>query len=359
MSSQATSRAKFAYVGCFTTEKRKARGKGVAVFRIDSASGKWTFIHACDAIPNPGFIALDRTQRFLYSAHGDSHETASYARDPETGKLTFLSKQDTAGDNSSTVAVDASNRYVLLSTGPGVALFPRNADGSLAARCELLLPHGDPGPWKRHQEHAHPHQAIFDPGGRFVVAPDKGVDRVHVLRYDAERGKLSENDPPCVKAREGAGPRHISFHPGKRYAYLVNELSSTITSYHWDGERGTLTPFQIVPTIPDTYTGPNTGAEIEVAPSGKFLYVSNRGHDSVGAFVIDEATGRIAPLAWEATQGKKPRFFCLAPGGRHLYAANEDGHTIVEFQVDTENGKLTPTGQVIETGSPSCIVFAQ
>jgi 6-phosphogluconolactonase (cycloisomerase 2 family) len=239
-----------------------------------------------------------------------------------------------------------------------VALFPRNGDGSLGARCDLLLPHGEPGPWKRHQEHAHPHQAIFDPSGRFVVAPDKGVDRVHVFRCDVERGKLTENDPPCVKARAGAGPRHIGFHPGTRYAYLVNELSSTITAYRWDAEGGTLTPFQIVPTIPDTYTGPNTGAEIEVAPSGKFLYVSNRGHDSIGAFAIDETTGRMAPLAWESTQGRKPRFFCLAPGGRRLYAANEDGHTIVEFDVDVDSGKLSPTGQVIETGSPACIVFA-
>lgn len=359
MSSQAMTRSKFAYVGCFTSEKRKARGKGVAVFRIDGTSGKWTHVHACDAIHNPGFIALDRTQRFLYSAHGDSHETASYSRDPETGKLEFMNKQDTAGDNSSTVAVDPGNRYVLLSTGPGVALFPRNPDGSLGARCDLLLPHGEPGPWKRHQEHAHPHQAIFDPSGRFVVAPDKGVDRVHVIRYDAERGKLTENDPSHVKARAAAGPRHISFHPNGRHAYLVNELSSSITAYRWDSEKGTLTPFQIVPTIPDTYTGPNTGAEIEVAPSGKFLYVSNRGHDSIGAYAIDGETGRIAPLGWESTQGKKPRFFCLEPGGRHLYAANEDGHTIVEFDVNLETGKLSATGQVIETGSPTCIVFAQ
>ncbi len=359
MNSPRAPRARFAYVGCFTSEKRKARGKGVAVFRIDADTGTWTHVQACDAIANPGYIALDRTQRFLYSAHGDSSETASYARDPETGRLTFLNKQDTAGDNSSTVAVDASNRYVLLSTGPGVALFPRNADGSLAPRSALVLPHGEPGPWKRHQEHAHPHQALFDPGGRFVLAPDKGVDCVHLLRFDGNAGTLVENDPHCVHARSGAGPRHLSFHPAKPYAYLVNELSSTITAYRWDGERGTLSPFQIVPTIPDTYTGPNTGAEIEVAPSGKFLYVSNRGHDSVGTFAVDTETGKIAPLSWESTQGKKPRFFCLGPGGTHLFAANEDGHTITEFAVDTNSGKLTPTGQVIETGSPTCIVFAQ
>ncbi|MGZ8229459.1 MAG: lactonase family protein [Burkholderiales bacterium] len=352
-------RPTFAYVGCFTTEKRKARGKGVAAFHIDPASGKWRQVDACDALPNPGFIALDRTQRFLYSAHGDSSETVAYARDPQTGKLTFLNKQDTAGNNSSTVVVDAANRYVVVSTGPGVAVFPRNADGSLAPRSDLALPHGEPGPWKRHQEHAHPHQAIFDPSGRFVVAPDKGVDCVHVFRFDAERGTLTPNDPECIKARAGAGPRHLSFHPTKPYAYLVNELASTVTAHRWDSDRGVFTPFQIVPTIPDTYTGPNTGAEIEVAPSGRFLYVSNRGHDSIGACSIDETTGMIAALAWESTRGRKPRFLCLEPGGRRLYAANEDGHTIVEFNVDLETGTLVATGQVIETGSPACIVFAQ
>jgi 6-phosphogluconolactonase (cycloisomerase 2 family) len=350
--------SKFAYVGCFTTEQRKARGKGIAVFRIDPATGLWTQVEAYDAIPNPHYLALDHTQQFLYSAHGDSSEVGAYARDKNTGKLTLLNKQQTGGDNSSTVMADPSNRYIVLANGPGVAVFPIAKDGSLEPRTDLVIPEGDPGPYRREQHGPHPHQATFDSSGRFVVVPDKGLDRVHVFRLDAVHGKLVPTQPPSIKARYGAAPRHISFHPTKPYAYLVNELDSTVTSYHWDSDRGSLRPFQRVPTTPATYTGDNTGAEIVVAPSGKFVYASNRGHDSIVVFSIDEASGMLEPVGWESVQGKKPRFFCLDPSGSQLYAANEDSHTIVVFRIDRDTGKLTPTGQIIETGSPSCIVFA-
>ncbi|MGZ9038949.1 MAG: lactonase family protein, partial [Burkholderiales bacterium] len=151
-------RPTFAYVGCFTTEKRKARGKGVAAFHIDPASGKWRQVDACDALPNPGFIALDRTQRFLYSAHGDSAEIGSYAVDAQTGRLTFLNKQPTGGDNSSTVMCDPESRHLVLANGPGVAVFPINADGSLAPRTDLIIPEGEPGPFSKEQHGPHPHQ---------------------------------------------------------------------------------------------------------------------------------------------------------------------------------------------------------
>jgi 6-phosphogluconolactonase len=347
---------KFAYVGCFTTEERRARGKGIAVFRIEQ--GEWTQVDACEAIQNPHYLALDRTQNYLYSAHGDSSEIGAYARDAVSGKLTLLNKQPTGGDNSSTVTADPSNRYVVLANGPGVAVFPINTDGSLAPRTELVVPEGEPGPYRREQHGPHPHQAIFEPSGRFVVAPDKGLDKVHLFRFDPTGGRLVRHDKPFVKARYGAGPRHIAFHGTSPYAYLVNELDSTITSYHWSVDRGELVPFQRTSTLPATYTGDSTGAEIAVAPSGTFLYVSNRGHDSIGVFSIDATSGMLAPVAWEPVQGRRPRFFCLDPSGAQLYAANEDSHTIVVFDIDSVTGQLTPTGTIVETGSPSCIVFA-
>jgi 6-phosphogluconolactonase len=347
---------RFAYVGCFTTQKRKARGQGIAVFRIDSDSGAWSQVQACDAIANPHFIALDRTQRFLYSAHGDSSEIGAYVRDAQTGRLTLLNKQSTGGDNSSTVVTDRSNRFVVLANGPGVAVFPINADGSLAPYSDLVIPEGEPGPFRHEQHGPHPHQAVFDPTGRYVIVPDKGLDKIHVFRFDADRGKLIACSPPFLKARYAAVPRHISFHPRKRYAYLVNELDSTVNACHWDCERGVLEPFQRIPTTPDTYTGNNTGAEIAVAPSGRFVYASNRGHDSIVSYAVDEASGRLSAIGWASVQGRKPRFFCLDPCGNRLYAANEDSHTIVVFDMDS--GRLTPTGQVIETGSPTCVVFA-
>ena len=355
---KSAARPKFAYVGCFTTAKRKARGKGIALFSIDPATGAWTFVEACDAIPNPSYICLDRTQRFMYSAHGDSSEIGAYARDPQTGKLKFLNKQNTDGDNSSTVEVHSGNRHVLLSTGPGVAVFPINADGSLAPYTDLVIPEGEPGPFRDEQHGPHPHQATFDPTGQFAVVPDKGLDKILVFRFDGKRCKLVPCDPPFVKARYGAIPRHIAFHPTRPYAYVVNEQDSTVNAYHWDNGRGALTPFQRVPTTPTTYVGDNMAAEIAILPSGKFLYASNRGHESIVIYSVDSATGMIEPIGWESVRGKKPRFFCLEPDASHLYAANEDSHTIVVFRINQRTGKLTPTGQVVETGSPTCIAFA-
>ena len=353
----AAARPRFAYVGCFTTEKRKARGHGIAVYRIHPETGAWSFVHACDAIPNPHYICLDRTQRFLYSAHGDSSETGAYAIDESTGALKALNKQSTDGDNSSTVVVDPSNRYVVVSTGPGVAVFPVRPDGSLAPYSDLVLPEGEPGPFGDHQHGSHPHQATFDSSGRFVVVPDKGLDKIHVFRFDEARGKLVPCDPPFVKARYGAIPRHITFHALRPYAYVVNEMDSTVNAYHWDAARGELTPFQRIPTTPTTYVGDNTAAEIAITPSGQFVYASNRGHDSIAIFRVDDATGMLEAIGWEPVQGRKPRFFGADPDWTHLYAANENSHTIVVFRIDHESGKLTPTGQLIETGSPTCIAF--
>ena len=354
MASKKSSQPKFAYVGCFTTAKRKARGKGIAQFRIDP-NGKWTFVEVCDVIPNPSYIALDRSQRFLYSAHGDSDEICSYARDAENGRLRFLNKQKTEGDNSSTVEVHSSGRWVLLSTGPGVALFPVKGDGSLGPHSDLVIPDGEPGPLRGEQEGPHPHQAIFDLTGKFVLVPDKGLDRIQVFRFDAERGKLASCD--ILDARYASVPRHIAFHPAKPYAYLVAENDSTVFAMHWDTRAGKLKPFQRVPTVPEDFVDDNMAAEIAILPSGKFLYASNRGHESIVTYAVN-SDGTIEAIGWEPVQGKKPRFFCLSPDASKLYAANEDSDTIVEFRVNPKTGKLKPTGQIIQTGSPTCIVFA-
>jgi 6-phosphogluconolactonase (cycloisomerase 2 family) len=349
-------RPKFAYVGCFSSEQRKARGKGIAQFEIGPASGKWTLVETCQTIPNPSYIWLHPSGRSLYSAHGDSDEVCSYARDPRTGRLTVLNRQKTEGDNSSTVEVDKSGRWLLLSTGPGVALFPIAADGSLGPYSDLVIPDGEPGPLRGEQEGPHPHQATFDLTGKFVVVPDKGLDRLQVFRFDAERGKLASCD--ILPARYGAVPRHITFHPSRPYAYLVAENDSTVFALRWDTAAGKLKPFQRVTTLPEDFVDHNMAAEIAILPSGKFLYASNRGHESIVIYSVDEASGRLETVGWEPVRGKKPRFFALDPSGEHLYAANEDSHTIVEFRVDQRTGKLTHTGQVVETGSPTCIAFA-
>jgi 6-phosphogluconolactonase len=349
-----------AYVGCFTTERRKARGKGISVYRIDPGGGAWTLLQTLATVANPQFIAFDRQKRFLYSIHGDGSEVCSYAIDKASGQIKFLNKQPTNGNNSTHLTPDPSNRYIVIGNGPGVAVYPINEDGSLKPFSDMVPATGDVGP-HRNQSGAgpHPHYVSFDPSGRFLVAPDRGTDRVLIYRLDASTGKLTANDPAFASTHRGAGPRHLAFHPAKPWAYVCDELDSTVTAYGWNSERGELKPIQVIPTLPETYIGNNSPAEIEVVPSGNFLYVSNRRHDSIVTFSIDPATGKLAPVAWEPTQGHEPRFFTLDPTGSLLYAANLESHTIVAFRVDQTTGKLAPTGQVVETGSPSCIIFTR
>jgi 6-phosphogluconolactonase len=349
----------FAYVGCFSSPRRKAEGKGISVYRIDR-DGSWTLLQTLETVPNPQFIAYDRERRFLYSVHGDGTEVGAYAIDKPSGRLTFLNKQPTNGNNSTHLTPDPSNRYIIIGNGPGVAVFPINPDGSLAPFTDMVPARGEVGPHRNQREAGpHPHYVSFDPSGRFLLAPDRGLDLVHIYRLDGSTGKLMENDPAFARTRSGAGPRHLAFHPTRPWAYVCDELDSTVTAYAWNSERGELTAFQVIPTLPVAYMGDNSPAEIEVARSGNFVYVSNRGHDSIVTFSVDPATGMLAPVAWEPTQGRTPRFFTLDPTGGLLYAANLESHTIVAFRVYQQTGKLTPTGQVVQTGSPSCIIFAR
>ena len=347
-----------AYIGCFTSTERRGHGKGISVYAIDQATGEWKLTQVLATIPNPQFLALDCEQRFLYSAHGDGTEIGAYAINRKTGELTFLNKQPTGGRNSPCLLPDPTNRCMVLANGPGVAIFPINGDGSLAPFSDTVVPPGPPGPYRREQAGPHPHQVLFDPSGRYLLAPDKGVDKIHVYRLDAATGKLTAHDPPCVNTRYGAGPRHLAFHPSRPFAYAINELDSTVTAYYWDGERGELKPLQVITTLPTTYTGNNTGAEIALAPNGNFVYASNRGHDSIAIFALDQQSGMLDTAGWEWTQGKKPRFFAIEAHAGVLYAANQDSDSIIAFAIDPENGKLTPTGNNIATGTPSCIVFA-
>jgi len=349
----------YAYIGCFTTARRKARGKGISVYQVDESTGAWSLVEVFHTIANPGYVALDSGARFLYASHGDGDTVSAYAIDAQTRKLKFLNQQPSHGDNGPHLMVAPGDRHVVVANGPGIAVLPIHTDGSLAPASDAVVPPGEEGPYKREQGlGAHPHQVLFDPAQRFLLSPDKGVDATHVYRLDAASGKLVPHDPPFVKSRYGAGPRHLAFHPSRPLAYLINELDSTVTTYQWDGARGTLTPVHIIPTTPATFVGDNTGAEIAVAPSGGFVYVSNRGHNSIATFEVHAADGTLAPVGWEPTQGKKPRFFTLDPAGEKLYVANENSDTIVAFRLEAVSGKPVPTGLVIHTGSPSCIAFA-
>ena len=320
--------AMFAYVGAFTTPERKGHGDGINVYRMDPASGTWTHVQVVPLV-NPSFLAVDRDQRFLYSVHADLDEVSAYAIDKASGQLTPLNRQSCGGKNPVHLAVDPGNRFIVTANyGAGsVGVVPIEQDGTLGARTDLATLPGEPGPNRKEQASSHPHECPFDHAGRFILVPDKGLDRVFVFLFDGAHGKLMPNDPPFVATREGAGPRHIAFHPTLPHAYVIDELDSTVTTYRYDPQRGSLQPVQVVPTIPPSFTGNNTGAEVAVAPSGRFVYGSNRGHDSIAIFAVDHAQGSLTPVGWEPTQGKTPRFFGLDPAANFLYAANQDSDT--------------------------------
>ena len=350
----------FAYVGCRTTRERGARGEGIQVYKMNPISGAWDPVQLVRGTANPSFLAFDRTERFLYAVHGDLSEISAFRVDPQSGKLAKIGRQDTGGRNPVHLTADPTNRFMIVAnyaTGT-LAVLPRREDGSLGPVQQLLALPGEPGPNKVDQTASHPHQVAYDPHGRFLVVPDKGLDRVFTFSFDPAQGVLAAADPGFVTVPPGAGPRHVAFHPTAPYAFVANELGSAVEAYRYDAQTGALTPHQIVPSIPDTYIGANTAAEIAIAPSGRFVFVSNRGHDSIGCFAVDAATGRLTPSGWTPSGGKGPRFFAIDPAGALLHAANENGDTIVAFRVDADTGALTPTGQVVRTGSPVCIIFS-
>lgn len=350
----------FAYVGCYTTEKRKGHGKGITVYRMDPASGAWTQSQLVEELVNPSFLAFDQHKRFLYSVHGDMTYATAFTIDASTGHLTRLNQQAVGGENPVHLAVDPSNRFLVTSnySSGSVAVLPINADGSLAPLSDVVELKGTPGPHPTQQTSAHPHQNPFDPSGHFLLVPDKGLDQVFVFRLDTAKGKLQPAALPSVATRAGAGPRHVDFHPRLPYAYVINELDSTLGTYHYDTEHGKLEPLQVISTLPSDFTDNNTTAEVAVAPSGQFVYGSNRGHNSIVIYSIDQTSGLPTLVGWEPTQGKTPRYFGLDPSGTLLYAGNQDSDTVVTYRVEQATGKLAPTGQVVQTGSPVTIVFS-
>lgn len=348
----------YAYVGSRTTRERNARGEGITVFRVDPVDGGLEPTQVVGDLVNPSYLALNRDGTRLYTVHGDRSDVSAFAIDPATGHLTWLNTRDTRGRNPVHLALDPSGRHLVVTNhlGASVVVLPINADGSLAPLTQMVSFSGEVGPHRVEQQQAKPHFNPFDPSGRFVIVPDKGLDKVFSFRFDA--GVLTPSEVAYVQAREGAGPRNAVFHPHLARAYVVNELDSTVTTYGFDTVCGALTPMHIVSTLPASYTGNSRAGGIAIDGAGGVLYASNRGHDSIAAFALDKVSGLPAFIAASKTVGRTPRFFTLAPNGRLLYALNEDSDTIVAMYIDPENGQMCPTGSPTACGSPVCMVFS-
>jgi 6-phosphogluconolactonase (cycloisomerase 2 family) len=349
----------FAYVGCRTTQERNARGKGISVFSVDLRSGQLTLVQLLEGLVNPSFLALNSSGTHLYAVHGDQTSISSYVVDQRQGMLTPLNTRDTGGKNPVHLAITPCERHIVVSNhiGASLAVLPIEADGSLGSVSQLIKLEGKPGPHRVEQPHAKPHHNPFTPDGKHVIVPDKGLDGLFSYRFT--QGRLEPVSPAFTPAREASGPRHIVFHPGGRLAYCINELDSTVCAYRFNAESGQLKPRQILSSLPPTFTGNSRAAEIVVDPQGRHVYASNRGHDSISVFGIDQDTGLLSWQECVPSGGRTPRFLAVTADGRYLFALNEEDDNIITFRIDAATGCLRPTGAVMQSGSPVCMIFSK
>jgi 6-phosphogluconolactonase (cycloisomerase 2 family) len=347
----------FAYIGSRTTLERKARGKGIGVFKYHAQEGSFEQVQMLGNLENPSYLAFHPTLPVLYTVHGDGDQISALRIAPRTGELELWHSMPCRGRNPVHLALHASGRYLIVSnhlTGT-LAVLPVDEIGALGEVHQLITLTGKPGPHRVEQPFSKPHFNPFDPSGRYVIVPDKGFD--HIFTFEATEEGLSAAPVQDRVTRESAGPRHIAFHPGGKWAYVVNELDSTVTAYAFDAGSGALAPMQIVTTLPDTYTGDSRASGICVDETGRYVYASNRGYDSIAVFAIDEATGRLACTQIQPSAGRTPRFFSLSPDGRFLFVLNEDSDTVVRFGVDAQSGQISESGYQMEIGSPVCLLF--
>lgn len=349
------------YLGTYT----KAESKGIYLARLDLASGKLSEPALVAEVKNPSFLAVHPTGKYIYAigemADFEGKKTgavSALAIDPPTGGLTLLNQQSSQGAGPCHVSVDATGRCALVAnySGGSVSCLPIGADGRLSPATAAIQHHGSSVNVKR-QAAPHAHSINLDPANQFAFVADLGVDKVFVYRFDPAAGTLAANDPPAADVKPGAGPRHFAFHPSVRWAYVINELDSTVTAFQYDAPRGALAAIQTISTLPAGCTELNSTAEIQVHPSGRFLYGSNRGHNSIAMFALDPECGKLTFLGCESTQGKHPRNFGIDPSGRYLVAANMETNNVVVFRIDQQTGRLQATGSSIELSMPTCVKF--
>ena len=351
------------YVGTYTEEGSKS--KGVYVYRFDADTAELTSVGLAAESTNPSFLAVHPNHRFLYAVNevGDykgqkSGAISAFAIDRATGKLTLLNKVMSKGADPCYITVDKGGKYVLVAnyTGGSVAVFRVLEDGRLG-EASAFVQHTGHGMDPERQHGPHAHSIDLSPDNRFAIVDDLGLDVSLVYRFDGAQGALTSNDRKFAKSDAGAGPRHFALHPNGQFAYVINEMQSTVSVFGYDGADGVLRPLQTISTLPKGFAGHKEAAEIQVHPSGKFLYASNRGHDSIAVFAIDANKGTLTPIEYVPTKGKTPRSFEIDPAGSLLFAANEKSDNIVVFRIDPQTGRLTPTGQVLEVAEPVCVKF--
>ena len=348
------------YVGTYTDHA----SKGIYAYRFDSATGRLTSLGLAAEAAEPSFLAADPTGHFLYAANEilkyngqPTGAVSAFAIQPETGKLFLLNQVSSHDEGPAHITLDRTNKYALISnyTFGSVAVFPVLKDGRLGEATSFVQHQGSSVNPER-QKGPHAHAVALSPDNRFAVVTDLGLDQLIIYSFDAAKGTLGTK-PQIVKANPGAGPRHLVFSSNGRLLYVINELQSTVATYSYNAATGALLELQSISTLPKGFSGNSTAAEIEIHPSGNFLFASNRGDDSVALFAIDSQTGTLTYVETNPTGGKTPRHFAIDPTGSWLLAANQDSDDIVVFRIDRKTGHLAPTGEVLQSPSPTCLTF--
>jgi len=352
----------YVYVGTYTGKE----SKGIYLLELDLAAGKLSAPGLVAEAVNPSFLAIHPDEKHLYAVNEinlmggqRSGAVTAFSIDPQTGQLKPLNQQASGGTGATHLRVDPTGRNILVANygGGSVAALPIQADGKLKeASCVIQHQGSSINPQRQKEPHAH--SIYSDAKGQFAYAADLGLDKIMIYRLDASSGIMTPNSIPFAKVSPGAGPRHMAFLHSRKRAYVINEMASTITAFECDNEQGGLKEFQTLSTLPSDFKGESSTAEIQIHPSGKFLYGSNRGHDSLALFYIDVQTGKLTPAGYEPTRGKNPRHFAIDPTGQYLIAANQSSNNLVLFRVNPKTGQLSYL-QEIHVPVPVCVEFVK
>ncbi|HEX4227333.1 MAG TPA: lactonase family protein [Bryobacteraceae bacterium] len=349
------------YIGTFTT----GASKGIYAYRLDEATGRMTPLGLVAEAQSPSYLAVSPNRRFLYAVNEiDRFEgkkagsVSAFSIDRASGKLTLLNRVSSGSPGPTHVAIDPSGKWLFVANyaGGSLADFAIERDGRIG-QMVTLLQHTGSGADPARQKSPHPHEVVPSPDGRFLLSPDLGLDRVFVYKLNAETGKLTDGNPPFAAVKPESGPRHLAFAPNGKFVYLADEMASTVTAFSYAG--GKLKTLQTISSAPKGFGGENSAAEIAVHPSGRFVYVTNRGADDVVQLNIDQASGLLTFAGSVSTQGKVPRGFGIDPEGKYLFAGNQNTDTLVPFRIDPSSGRLSPYGEALRVPSPVCVVFVR
>jgi 6-phosphogluconolactonase len=348
----------------FGTYTNTGKSQGIYCYKLDLATGKLSSVSVTEGIRNPSFLAIHPSGRYLYAVSEvpdvdgkPGGAVSAFSLDRKTGQLKPLNNQPSEGAGPCHVSIDKTGKVALVANynSGSIASLPIKADGSLDKSASAIQHEGSSIVPNR-QAGPHAHSINVSPDNWFAVAADLGLDKLLVYKVDPATGKLTPNDPPFVKTPEGGGPRHFAFHPSGRFAYNCNEIKSSVTAYTYDPSKGVLTEIQTISTLPEAVER-NSTAEIQVHPSGKFVYCSNRGHDSLAIFTVDEKTGKLNAAGHQKTGGRTPRNFGIDPTGAYIVACNQATDNVAVFKVDQSTGKLTQVGDMVNVPAAVCVKF--